>query len=181
VQRLLCGGQRRKCRGAAPIPGYTYPTAYGTTLPRANEFSLRFGSKGGEIIPFIQASVHLKELVSRRRSRSPAPSRPCNPRTPSVMQAACDRCHRRKSRCNKAKPKCGYCVKANAECYYTERSRDPSVRKEYVKGIERRLRQEEAKTQALNSELARLRSLAASRDLEDSGTPQDAIQVCHAV
>lgn len=68
-------------------------------------------------------------------------------------------------------------MKANADCCYSERSRDPSVRKEYIDGVERRLRQEEAKTKALHSELARLRSVEALRNREVSGSPQDVNQV----
>jgi hypothetical protein len=101
-----------------------------------------------------------------------------NPReTLTEMQAACDTCHRRKSRCNKVKPRCGFCAKSNSDCTYSHRSRDPSTRREHVEGIERRLRQEEAKNQALISEIARLKSLAASRDREDCDTSQDVIQV----
>jgi len=47
-----------------------------------------------------------------------------------------------------------------------------------VEGVERRLRQEEAKNQALSRELARLRSLATLHDREASSTPRgDVVQV----
>jgi hypothetical protein len=122
--------------------------------------------------------VELKDSLSRR-PRLGRRDRQCDKLREILteMQAACDRCHRRKSRCNKVKPRCGFCAKSNSECFYSDRSRDPSIRREHVQGIERRLRQEEAKNQALISEIARLKSLAASRDREDSDTPQDVIQV----
>jgi hypothetical protein len=73
------------------------------------------------------------------------------------MQAARDLCLRRKSCYDKANHICGLCVKSSVECVYSDRSRDPSIRKEHVEGIERCLRQAEAKNKALSSELTRLR------------------------
>lgn len=75
------------------------------------------------------------------------------------MQAqACDRCHLRKSRCNKERPSCIECLKANAGCVYTDRSREPLVRKGQLDAVERRLRQAEAKNRALSSELSKARA-----------------------
>jgi hypothetical protein len=98
------------------------------------------------------------------------------PLTATKMQA-CDRCHRRKSRCDKVRPRCGVCEKSGAECSYSDRSRDPSIRKEHVEGIERRLRQEEAKNQALSKELARMRLFESSRDRERSHPHREGVQV----
>ncbi|KAM5468191.1 hypothetical protein MauCBS54593_004932 [Microsporum audouinii] len=67
---------------------------------------------------------------------------------------ACDRCHRRKSRCDKQVPVCGPCLKANVACVYTDRSKEPTYRKEVVERLERRLRQCEATNRALAARLA---------------------------
>ncbi|KAK2739288.1 hypothetical protein FQN57_006623 [Myotisia sp. PD_48] len=67
---------------------------------------------------------------------------------------ACDRCHRRKSRCDKESPSCGSCIKAGIACSYTDRSKEPTYRKEVVERLERRLRQSEATNRALAARLA---------------------------
>lgn len=67
---------------------------------------------------------------------------------------ACDRCYSRKSKCDKAVPTCGPCQKAGASCYYVDRTREPTVRREVVDRLERRLRQMEAKNRALTSQIA---------------------------
>ena len=157
----------------------SFSSFMGLSWPRANEFSHYAGAKSRRVGGMIAARPRPAQH-SFKGTRCLTASVAATART-KAMQAACDRCHRRKSRCNKAKPKCGFCAKANVECCYSERSRDPSVRREYVEGIEKRLRQEEAKTHALNSELARLRSLAASGDSEAFDTPRDVIQVSGAV
>jgi hypothetical protein len=95
----------------------------------------------------------------------------------SPNMQACDSCHRRKSRCDKVKPTCGFCEKANVQCTYSDRTKDPSIRKDHVEAVERRLRHAEAKNKALASELANLRSAAASRSRGDSLTPGDGPQV----
>lgn len=64
---------------------------------------------------------------------------------------ACERCHRRKARCDKVQPACSSCVKANTSCVYS--SRDPGLRRREVERLERRLRQVEAKNEALSSQL----------------------------
>lgn len=62
-----------------------------------------------------------------------------------------------------------------------DRSRDPATRKEHVEGVERRLRQEEAKNQALSKKLARLRLLETSRARQASHTPRDGGQVRYQI
>src|SRR5438552_493058 len=90
---------------------------------------------------------------------------------------ACDSCHRRKSRCGKVKPTCGFCLKASVQCTYSDRTKDPSIRKDHVEAVERRLRHAEAKNKALASELGNLRSATASRSRGDSLIPGDCPQV----
>ncbi|KFY84848.1 hypothetical protein V500_08949 [Pseudogymnoascus sp. VKM F-4518 (FW-2643)] len=79
---------------------------------------------------------------------------------------ACDRCHRRKSRCDKQRPECSDCKKASVPCAYTDRSREYG--RERLEAIEQRLRQADAKNKALSSELVQLR---ASQRLSESAAP----------
>ncbi|KAJ5589832.1 hypothetical protein N7450_003804 [Penicillium hetheringtonii] len=66
---------------------------------------------------------------------------------------ACDRCYRRKSKCDKSIPACSQCLRARATCHYVDRTREPTVRREVFDRVERRLRQAEAKNRALSSQL----------------------------
>ncbi|KIX04247.1 uncharacterized protein Z518_07801 [Rhinocladiella mackenziei CBS 650.93] len=77
-------------------------------------------------------------------------------------QIACDRCHRRKARCDKIQPACSSCIKAETQCVYS--ARDPVVRRQDMEKLERRLRQMEAKNDALTSQLreANLRANASN-------------------
>ncbi|KAF2177073.1 hypothetical protein K469DRAFT_604823 [Zopfia rhizophila CBS 207.26] len=82
---------------------------------------------------------------------------------------ACDRCHRRKSRCDKLQP-CGPCGKANTACIYSDRTKERIFRAEHVERLERRLRHAEARNKVLASELARARAHA---DADETATPSD--------
>lgn len=64
---------------------------------------------------------------------------------------ACDRCHRRKSKCDKLAPVCGPCRKAGVACRYTDRTNE---RRELVERLQRRLKQVEATNRALSAKLA---------------------------
>ncbi|KAH7396072.1 fungal-specific transcription factor domain-containing protein [Cadophora sp. MPI-SDFR-AT-0126] len=71
---------------------------------------------------------------------------------------ACDSCYRRKSKCDRRQP-CAYCQKAQVQCVYTERTREPAIRQAYIEALEKRLHQSEAKNKALASELAKAKTL----------------------
>jgi len=71
----------------------------------------------------------------------------------SNMQA-CDRCRRRKSGCDKVQPSCGVCHKAGVTCVYTDRTKEPTIRRDVIERLERQLRQTEAKNRALTARLA---------------------------
>ncbi|KAF8852695.1 hypothetical protein BDZ45DRAFT_599598 [Acephala macrosclerotiorum] len=93
-----------------------------------------------------------------------------------MQSQACDVCHRRKSRCDKVQPSCGYCQKAGVDCKYTDRSREPTFRRDHVEAIERRLRQAEAKNKALSDELAKARrnenlAFSSREDTQLGSTP----------
>ncbi|KAI5464417.1 fungal-specific transcription factor domain-containing protein [Mariannaea sp. PMI_226] len=99
------------------------------------------------------------------------------PRTPDTPQAqaqsqaqaqACDRCHRRKTRCDKRHPECGSCRKARATCVYSERAKDPVYRRSFVERLERRIHQLEAANRTLTAAAAP----SPSRDHWAAASPQ---------
>ena len=67
---------------------------------------------------------------------------------------ACDRCHRRKTRCDKRRPDCGACARASAPCVYSERAREPIYRRDFVERLEKRLHQLEIANRDLREQLA---------------------------
>ncbi|KAJ5626537.1 hypothetical protein N7528_003964 [Penicillium herquei] len=73
---------------------------------------------------------------------------------------ACDRCRRRKSKCDRLKPSCRLCTKAGAICVYTDRSKEPTVRRDIVDKLELRLRQAEQDNRELKGRLEALTSNA---------------------
>ncbi|KND87152.1 Positive regulator of purine utilization [Tolypocladium ophioglossoides CBS 100239] len=64
---------------------------------------------------------------------------------------ACDRCHRRKTRCDKGRPECDPCTKARAACIYSQRVKEPMYSRSFVQRLERRVRQLEAANLALKA------------------------------
>jgi hypothetical protein len=84
------------------------------------------------------------------------------------MQASnCDRCYRRKGRCDKQQP-CSSCAQANATCAYTDKVRQRRFTSDDVERVEKRLRQSEARNRSLLSEVARLK---AAMTTEQPGIP----------
>ncbi|KAJ5273287.1 hypothetical protein N7478_008412 [Penicillium angulare] len=73
---------------------------------------------------------------------------------------ACDRCRKRKSRCDRLKPSCRLCSKAGAVCVYTDRTKEPTVRRDVVEKLEYRLRQTEEHNRLLTARLETLTSNA---------------------
>ncbi|KAH7012804.1 putative C6 transcription factor, partial [Ilyonectria destructans] len=73
-----------------------------------------------------------------------------------LSRLACDRCYRRKARCDKVLPSCSSCLRSGASCCYNARS--ALVRRDDFEAVERRLRQMEAKNQALSKQLRDARS-----------------------
>jgi len=77
------------------------------------------------------------------------------------MQASnCDRCYRRKGRCDKQQP-CGSCARANVSCAYTDKVRQRRFTSDDVERVEKKLRQSEARNRTLLEEVARLRAIGA--------------------
>lgn len=68
-----------------------------------------------------------------------------------LSRLACDRCYRRKARCDKVLPACSTCLRAGTACCYNARS--GLVRREDLETLERRLRQVENKNRTLKRQL----------------------------
>ncbi|KAB8263105.1 fungal-specific transcription factor domain-containing protein [Aspergillus pseudonomiae] len=69
---------------------------------------------------------------------------------------ACDRCHRRKSKCDKALPACGPCRKAGVACKYVDRTKG---HQQLLEKLQRRLKHVEATNRSLAAKLAKTRAL----------------------
>jgi hypothetical protein len=72
----------------------------------------------------------------------------------STNVQACDRCHRRKTRCDKRRPACLACEKANTICTYSARPKEPVYRRDYVERLQRRAQQLEHSNRALEERLS---------------------------
>lgn len=88
------------------------------------------------------------------------------------MQASnCDRCYRRKGRCDKQQP-CGSCARANVSCAYTDKVRLRRFTSDDVERVEKRLRQSEARNRTLLDEIARLKASGAQPGVSPAETDQ---------
>ena len=87
---------------------------------------------------------------------------------------ACDRCHRRKSRCDRGLPACSQCERGNTPCLYTDRSRQPIYRHDYVEKLQKKLRRAEAKNNDLSQHLEILQRSTAGQSAHafESSLPQ---------
>lgn len=72
----------------------------------------------------------------------------------SLVMQACDRCHRRKTKCDKVHPNCGPCVKGETSCVYSDKSKQLSYPKGLVERLERKNRQLQSANRALVEQLA---------------------------
>ncbi|EMC95302.1 hypothetical protein BAUCODRAFT_25369 [Baudoinia panamericana UAMH 10762] len=69
----------------------------------------------------------------------------------------CDRCYRRKAKCDKLKP-CGNCSRAGVPCIYLDRTKEKRYSADHVERLERRILQAEARNKTLSDELSRARA-----------------------
>lgn len=101
------------------------------------------------------------------------------------MQASnCDRCYRRKGRCDKQQP-CGSCARANVTCTYTDKLRQRRYTSDDIERVEKRLRQSEARNRSLLEEVKRLQAgpqyLGTSPTETERSHPTDATKRADAV
>lgn len=71
------------------------------------------------------------------REAMPTPTKPTTKR--ARIDAACDRCRRRKQKCDGARPECGSCSARGAECVYGKRYSRSHVSEDYVRQLEAKL------------------------------------------
>ncbi|KAH8891200.1 hypothetical protein GQ53DRAFT_151451 [Thozetella sp. PMI_491] len=71
---------------------------------------------------------------------------------------ACQRCRKRKSRCDFQLPRCGTCARANVECTTTQRSHggQPAAPRHFVASLEDKLARLQAQVQSLPMQLSHL-------------------------
>ncbi|RYP73076.1 hypothetical protein DL771_003827 [Monosporascus sp. 5C6A] len=65
----------------------------------------------------------------------------------------CERCHRRKVRCDKSRPQCAACARAKAPCRYSET--EYQLRRHNAERLEQRIRDLQAENENLSARLAR--------------------------
>lgn len=75
---------------------------------------------------------------------------------------ACERCHRRKTRCDKVQPTCSPCARTGLTCLYG--SRGPTLRRGDVESLERRVRHLDAQNKALTRSLHEARRHTSAAD-----------------
>lgn len=71
---------------------------------------------------------------------------------------ACDRCHSRKTRCDRRIPQCSACEKAGAACLHVDKLRQRNVPRGYVESMEIQVQKLSEENRKLRSELVSLRS-----------------------
>lgn len=101
---------------------------------------------------------------ARNRAETPIPA------LQSPVMQACDRCHRRKTKCDKVHPSCGPCVKGETSCVYSDKSKQLSYPKGLVERLERKNRQLQSANRALVEQLATQSSID-QRQFTGSASP----------
>lgn len=67
---------------------------------------------------------------------------------------ACDRCHSRKTRCDRRFPQCGACEKAGVSCVHADKLRQRNIPRGYLDNMETLVRQLQQENDALRQSLA---------------------------
>lgn len=140
-----------------------------------NRSSFRWGWWGW--MPFCRAVITYYEAARFRGRRRPSVSNTLWSHRPKqfvqflMTTQACDRCHRRKTRCDKVRPECGPCSRASSSCVYSERLKEPLVRRDVVNKLERRLNQLEAANRSLRARLASSREEVVTDQRQSALSP----------
>ncbi|KIX95459.1 uncharacterized protein Z520_08976 [Fonsecaea multimorphosa CBS 102226] len=80
---------------------------------------------------------------------------------------ACDRCHLRKTRCDRRIPRCTACEKAGAQCLHVDKLRSRNLPRGYVESLESDLRKAEDENLRLQRELSVLHAQVSSATSKD--------------
>ncbi|KAF4910605.1 Positive regulator of purine utilization [Colletotrichum fructicola] len=67
---------------------------------------------------------------------------------------ACQRCHRRKVRCDRTRPSCAPCARINAQCTYAAREHQIELRRQDVERLEQKIRDLQTENDELSGKLA---------------------------
>ncbi|KAH8703860.1 fungal-specific transcription factor domain-containing protein [Talaromyces proteolyticus] len=89
-----------------------------------------------------------------------------------MQTQACDRCHRRKTKCDRRVPRCSSCEKANTPCVHTNKLNLLPYPRSYINSLEATIKQLDTENKKLNNELKTLRS---SQALSPHSTPASPI------
>lgn len=84
---------------------------------------------------------------------------------------ACDRCHVRKTRCDRRIPQCGACEKAGAPCVHADKLRQRNLPRGYLDSIESLLKQLREENKKLRENLASAQAEIEARSLPTSDLP----------
>ncbi|KAF7557388.1 hypothetical protein G7Z17_g643 [Cylindrodendrum hubeiense] len=97
---------------------------------------------------------------------------------------ACDRCHVRKTRCDRRIPQCGACEKAGAPCVHADKLRQRNLPRGYLDSIESLLKELRVENKKLRDNLASAQAEIESRTMSTnppvshaSSSPSDSRQV----
>ncbi|OHX00003.1 major facilitator superfamily transporter [Colletotrichum incanum] len=76
------------------------------------------------------------------------------PSTSVSRTGACQRCHRRKVKCDRTRPSCAPCARINVQCTYAAREHQIQLRRQDVERLEQRIRDLQAENDNLTGRLA---------------------------
>ncbi|KAF6825021.1 fungal specific transcription factor domain-containing protein [Colletotrichum musicola] len=76
------------------------------------------------------------------------------PSGPVSRTGACQRCHRRKVRCDRTRPSCAPCARIGAQCTYAAREHQVELRRQDVERLEQRIRDLREENDVLSGRLA---------------------------
>ncbi|KAL0935552.1 fungal specific transcription factor domain-containing protein [Colletotrichum truncatum] len=79
---------------------------------------------------------------------------------------ACQRCHRRKVRCDRSRPSCAPCSRINVQCTYAAREHQVELRRQDVERLEQRIRELQSQNESLSGRLAE----AQQQQMERTGS-----------
>ncbi|CAO1622160.1 unnamed protein product [Parajaminaea phylloscopi] len=85
--------------------------------------------------------------------------------------SACERCRRRKTKCDGARPKCGSCAKANVDCIEHDANAGRRVDRSYLSFLEQRVAELEAQGSPIASNGSNAAVAAATAAAMAMGTP----------
>ncbi|KAI8723166.1 Zn(2)-C6 fungal-type domain-containing protein [Fusarium sp. LHS14.1] len=80
-----------------------------------------------------------------------------------MTSSACDRCHRRKVRCDKLQPQCSPCRRADVACQYAVS--EHQIRRRNIQKLERRIRDLQANNDALSAQIRESEAPPAEREV----------------